>query len=72
MINPDDIAYSEYAVEVYEKGTDRFYEQIDVLNSEEEARQFIEDAGPISKDYYYGVLQINYDTNGNEISTERL
>ena len=72
MINPNDVAYSGYAVEIYEKNTDKFHEQIDVFGTLEEARQFIENAEPISEDYYYGILQIDYDIDGDEIGTERL
>lgn len=65
---------TEYAVEVYNKADDSFEEQIDVFETYEEAQRCIEETDVvIDKDSeYFGILEIKYDENGNEIDTNRM
>ena len=64
----------EYAVEVYNKYSDGFVEQIDVFCTLEEAECFIEnnDVDIDEDSEYFGILKITYDENECEIGTERL
>lgn len=65
---------TEYAVEVYNKYHDSFEEQIDVFETYEEAEKYIEKTDiDIDKDSeYLGILEIEYDDNGNEIGVSRV
>lgn len=65
---------TEYAVEVYNKYHDSFVEQIDVFETYEEAQRYIEEADiDIDKDSeYFGILEIEYDDDENEIGTNRI
>ena len=65
---------TEYAVEVYNKYYDNFVEQIDVFETYEEAQRYIEETDiDIDKDSeYFGILEIEYDDDENEIGTNRI
>lgn len=64
---------TEYAVEVYNK-YHNFVEQIDVFETYEEAQRYIEETDiDIDKDSeYFGILEIEYDDDENEIGTNRI
>lgn len=63
---------TEYAVEVYDK-EDRFDRQLDVFNTYEEANNFKGNCNEELYDgEYLGIIEINYDEDGNETSVERL
>jgi hypothetical protein len=64
----------EYAVEVYNKYSDEFVEQLDVFQTKIDAEKFIRttDVEIDSDSECFGVLEIEYDSEGNEISTTRL
>lgn len=65
---------TEYAVEVYNKYHDNFVEQIDVFETYEEAAQYIKETDiDIDKDSeYFGITEIEYDDDKNEIGTNRI
>lgn len=65
---------TEYAVEVYNKYHDNFVEQIDVFETYEEAQRYIEKTDiDIDKDSeYFGIIEIEYDDDENEIGTNRM
>lgn len=65
---------TEYAVEVYNKYYDNFVEQIDVFETYEEAQRYIEETDiDIDKDSeYFGILEIEYDDDENEIGVSRV
>lgn len=65
---------TEYAVEVYNKYHDSFVEQIDVFETYEEAQRYIEETDiDIDKDSeYFGITEIEYDDDENEIGTNRI
>lgn len=65
---------TEYAVEVYNKYHDNFVEQIDVFETYEEATQYIKETDiDIDKDSeYFGITEIEYDDDENEIGTNRI
>ena len=72
-MDKEQTGYSEYAVEVYDKEDGSFLRQIDVCNTYEEAMACIKKAPYIDKDSeYFGILEIEYDKDGQEIGTERL
>lgn len=64
---------TEYAVEVYNK-YHNFVEQIDVFETYEEAQRYIEETDiDIDKDSeYFGITEIEYDDDENEIGTNRI
>ena len=64
---------TEYAVEVYNK-YHNFVEQIDVFETYEEAAQYIKETDiDIDKDSeYFGITEIEYDDDENEIGTNRI
>lgn len=64
---------TEYAVEIYNK-YHNFVEQIDVFETYEEAAQYIKETDiDIDKDSeYFGITEIEYDDNENEIGTNRI
>ena len=64
----------EYAVEVYNKYHDNFVEQIDVFETYEEAQRYIKETDiDIDKDSeYFGILEIEYDNDGDEIGVSRV
>ncbi len=65
---------TEYAVEVYNKLNDRFLEQIEVFETNEEAKQRIKESDyDIDKDSeYLRITEIEYDDEDNEIGTMRM
>lgn len=65
---------TEYAVEIYNKYHDSFEEQIDVFETYEEAQRYIEETDiDIDKDSeYFGITEIEYDDDENEIGTNRI
>lgn len=65
---------TEYAVEVYNKHHDNFKEQIDVFETYEEAQKYIEetDIDIDKKSEYLGILEIEYDDDGDEIGANRV
>lgn len=69
----ENTARSEYAVEIINKETRQFLQQIDVYSSFDEAKDFIK-TGNVRVDENtecFIILRIDYDDNGNEIGTER-
>ena len=69
----ENTARSEYAVEIINKETEQFLQQIDVYGSFDEAKDFIK-TGNVRVDENtecFIILRIDYDDNENEIGTER-
>lgn len=69
----ENTARSEYAVEIINKETGQFLQQIDVYSSFDEAKDFIK-TGNVRVDENtecFIILRIDYDDNENEIGTER-
>ena len=61
--------YSEFALEVYGKDTDKFIHQVDVFATLDEAWAHAK-LNPLKEDdEIYEIIMITYDSNGNEISS---
>lgn len=69
---PEGTARTEYALEVFEGGSGRFLEQVDVYHDYCEAREEAEGMPPLDENQEYGITAIYYDKDDNEIGTERL
>jgi hypothetical protein len=71
----DDSVFTEYAVEIYLRDDSprgsRFWEQIDVYNTYEEAKNYILSNPLTEPDEFYVIRAIDYDAEeGFEVSTE--
>ncbi len=69
-----DIDRCEYAIEVYRKSDDKFLERVDVYESCDGAKKVMM-SGILEVDEkgeYLGILEIQYDRDGDEIGTEKL
>ena len=60
-------AYTEYAVEI--NGEIGFVRQIDVFDTYEEAKEFVDNyTGVLLDDEYLNIIFIDYDEDGDEIA----
>jgi hypothetical protein len=62
---------TEYALEIYNDGTDKFVTQVDVYSTLKEAEQSMLEMPHITG-CHYRIMMIEYDQDGNEINVERL